>query len=191
MKRLLFNMIVSIGFGNVFASESSTSSELVSNDTATATVEVTENPKPIEIEKMSANLKSNNPFVPFKTSERGVDSLTSVEASNFEFFSVVKYSDHLEFGLKEKTLGQEFWLSSEPSKNDGKFGITYWNFSPIDRVLIVQDAINGNLVRITQVEPNLESNKNSSLGYNSASNWASMLDDLDDEDMPDDWDNRK
>lgn len=184
MKHLLFNAMVAMWFGNVFASESSTSSELASNEAATMTVEVAKSPEPIEIEKMSANLKSNNPFVPFKSSEHGVNSLTSVEASNFEFFSVVKYSDHLEFGIKEKTLGQEFWLSSEPSRNDGKFGITYWNFLPIDRVLIVRDAINGNLVHITQVEPDLEGSKASS--YSSTSNWASMLDDLDDEDTTDD-----
>jgi len=183
MKRLLLNIIVLIGLGNVFASEEVSKPEDVESISAGDTPEMVDVSDAEQLEKMSDNLKSNNPFIPFKTSsESPVDSLVPVDISNFEFFSVVKYADHYEFGLREKNIGQAFWLSSKQSLDDAKIGVRYWSFSPIDRMLVVQDIISGDLVRIIQAEPNLSENKSSSSLYSSDSSWSSLLDDLDDND---------
>ena len=170
----------------MFASDGLSVTENVDDTSKDASMQEVDISDVKQLEKMSDNLKSNNPFIPFKTlNESNADTLVQVDVSNFEFFSVVKYADHLEFGLKEKNSGQEFWLSSKQDANDAKIGVHYWSFSPLDRVLVVQDIIHGDLIRIVQVEPNFDESKSSSSSdYGSDSSWSSLLDlDEDDDDI--------
>ena len=134
--------------------------------------------------KMSDNLLPNNPFIPFKAGKSLAGNLDL--SSDFEFLSIISYADHQEFSLKEKTKGKPFWLSSDNRIKDEVYGLVFWNFYPVDKTLVVQDSLSGNLINIRQKEFSLSSANQSSSSYGGGTDWLSLLSDLEDDDDDDD-----
>lgn len=135
--------------------------------------------------KMSDNLISRNPFIPFKIGKSVTSNLET--SSDFDFLSVVVYSDHQEFSLKEKTKDKPFWLSSDNRINEENYGLVFWSYYPLDKILVVKDIINGNLISLSQKKLDLSGSAKS--GGSSLYDWASLLaggddDDDDDDDTP-------
>ena len=122
------------------------------------TVEAQEMVNEVEAVKLSENLKTNNPFVPYKNSENSVGYEASYN-SDFEFYSVAEYADYQEFSLKEKGADKGFWLSSKDNEEGLKRGIKYWNFYPNDHLLVIQNISSGELINITQQQPVISESK--------------------------------
>ena len=134
--------------------------------------------------EMANNLLQRNPFVPFKAGKSFSEDIDV--SSDFDFLSVVSYSDHQEFSLKEKTKEKPFWLSSDNRNNGETYGLVFWNFYPADQTLIVQDSFSGNLISIRQKKISLNPTNAGSSAYNNGTDWLSLLSNYDDDDDDDD-----
>lgn len=139
--------------------------------------------KDVEV-RLSENLKTNNPFIPYKNSGKSVNIETS-DSSNFEFFSFAEYPTHQEFSLKDNDSGKTFWLSSDGQDKGLDFGIKYWKFYPKDHLLIIQEVDSGTLINVVQKKPEVTKAK-SAAGIAGGSNedffkLLSNMDDFDDE----------
>ncbi|MGX8716642.1 MAG: hypothetical protein ACSW8C_01475 [bacterium] len=149
-------------------------------------VEVSENaPRSVISEaesntKMSDNLTSRNPFIPFKIGKSATSNFET--SSDFDFLSVVVYPDHQEFSLKEKTKDKPFWLSSDNRIKDENYGLIVCNYDPLEKELVVRDTISGNLNSLRQKEFTLTSAKTGSSSFD----WSSLLSGDDDDDDDDD-----
>ena len=146
--------------------------------------EVTEEPNKEAEVKLSENLKTNNPFVPYKSSGNTAN-LVATDSSDFEFCSFAEYPTHQEFSLKDKDSGKTFWLSSDGKDKGLDFGIKYWNFYPNDHLLVIQEISSGTLINMIQKAPVMDTPKSSSLSTGGSSEdflrMLAEIDDFDDE----------
>lgn len=135
--------------------------------------------------KLSENLKTNNPFIPYKNSGNSAN-FEATDSSDFEFCSFAEYPTHQEFSLKEKVSGKSFWLSSDGKDKGLDFGIKYWNFYPKDHVLVIQDVASGTLINMVQKKPEMVKAKTSTgLSSDSNEDFLKLLEDFDDENNED------
>ena len=99
----------------------------------------------------AASLIKNSPFIPFRASK---EVLSSVESSDFEFLSVIRYiTSNYSFCLKDKQSGNSFWLHSDGSDNN-IYGVTFFQYDPNEKILIIQNN-EGELISIEQQKPTL------------------------------------
>lgn len=154
--------------------------EAISAHETTLVADAVEDGVPV---KMSDNLIQRNPFVPFKIGKSATSNLET--SSDFDFLSVVIYPDHQEFSLKEKTKDKPFWLSSDNRIKDENYGLVFWNYYPLDKVLVVQDTISGNLSSLRQKEFTLASAKTGGSSFYDLSSLLGGTDDDDDDDDDD------
>lgn len=162
---------------------------LFAEETASQNEEITEEPHKEADIKLSENLKTNNPFIPHKSS-RSSANFETTDSSDFEFCSFAEYPTHQEFSLKEKISEKTFWLSSDGKDKGLDFGIKYWNFYPKDHILVIQDVASGTLINMVQNKPAMTKTKASTgLGEGSNEDFLKLLsriEDLDDENEEED-----
>lgn len=162
---------------------------LLAEEPVGRTMEVQAETNDVSTVKLSENLKTNNPFVPYKSSGLST-SFSATDSSDFDFNSVVEYPDHQEFSLKKKGDNNGFWFSSKDNEENLKHGIKYWNFYPNDRLLVIQNIYSGELINIIQQRPVEITSKFSSDMSNAFSNsnadFQRFLTSVDDEDDEED-----
>ena len=144
--------------------------------------EVTEEPNKEAEVKLSENLKTNNPFVPYK-SVGNTENVEATDSSDFEFCSFAEYPTHQEFSLKDKDSGKTFWLSSDGKDKGLDFGIKYWNFYPNDHLLVIQEVSSGTLINMVQEKPEMSKAKSAAeFGGGSNEDFLKLLANMDDSD---------